>query len=136
MQLRSTTLDGAQVVLQEIFPDAPAEKSGLLTGDVLLKIGDQNIRDISDVDYALFYLREGQFVTVKVLRGAEEIDFTLRVAPHSRDQPFLAEAKVPEINQGNETPFKEGVMEQASDGDTATSKVGESISTESENNDQ
>ncbi len=136
VQMRTTTLSGAQVVIREIFPDAPAEKSGLLVDDVLLKIGDQQIHDTSDMDNALFYLREGQFVTVKVLRVTEEIDFTVRVAPRSQDQPFLAEARIPEADDGNETPFNEDALEQAAESDAATGEGEDGATTETESDDQ
>ncbi len=114
VQTRTTTQHGTQVVLQEIIPDGPAEKSGLLSGDVLSKIADQDIRVTGDVGEAFFYLREGQFVTVKVFRGDQEIDFTVKVEPWSEDQPFLAKTRIPTGDGENETPFKEGVQQPVS----------------------
>lgn len=111
VQMHTTTSEGAQVILQKIIPDAPAEKSGLLVNDVLLKIGDQDIGSTSDVGNALFFLREGQFVTVRVLRGEEEIDFTVRVAPLPEDRPSLAEDRIAQNVDDNETPFKVGVRQ-------------------------
>ena len=118
VQMRITTLHGAQVVLQEIIPDGPAEKSGLLGGDILLKIGDQDIRHTGDVGKELFYLREGQFVTVRVIRGKEEIDFTVKVAPGPEDQPFLAKTRILTGEGDNETPFKEGVQQPTMERDS------------------
>ena len=111
VQMRTTTQQGAQVVLQQIMPDGPAEKSGLLTGDILLKIGDQDIRHTGDVGQALFYLREGQFVTARVIRGTEQIDFTVKVEAWPEDQPFLAKTGTLSGEKDNETPFKEGVQQ-------------------------
>ncbi len=117
VQMRTTTLQGAQVVLQKIIPEGPAEKSGLLAGDILLRIGDQDTHHTGDVGLALFYLREGQFVTVKINRGGEQIDFTVKVEPKPEDQQILAKTRIPAEEGNNETPFKDGVRQQTMEED-------------------
>ena len=69
-----------QSVLSRVYSDTPAESVGMFPGDVLVNIGDYDIKRVSDVRNAIFYTREGQFVSVKVKRDNEEIDYNMRVA--------------------------------------------------------
>jgi serine protease Do len=77
---KSTAHGGSHIAIREVIPGTPAEKAGLVGEDVLVRIGDQAIDEITDVGNALFYLREGQFVTVVSRRDEEELTFTFRVA--------------------------------------------------------
>ena len=58
-----------------VTPDRPAEKAGILEGDVVIKMGDFEIGDIYDYMAALGKFRKGDSCTVIVLRGEEEISF-------------------------------------------------------------
>ncbi len=84
----SSTERGNEVVLSEIVSGTAAEEAGLLVDDILLRIGDTGIDDVSDVGNAIFFARPGQFISVGVARGDEEIDFTVRVAARPQDEPF------------------------------------------------
>lgn len=77
---QNTIKNGTQIVLSRVYSDTPAESVGMFPGDVLVNIGDYDIKRVSDVRNAIFYTREGQFVSVKVKRDNEEIDYNMRVA--------------------------------------------------------
>lgn len=66
-------------IVESVRPGSPAEKAGLRKGDVLLKIGVQDVRDYSEVVDAFFYLIAGQPKAFKVLRGTQVMEF--RVTP-------------------------------------------------------
>lgn len=73
------------VRVHKIYEGTPAEKSDLKEGDLLLKIGDREIFQPSDVLDASFYARVGQPLKVKVLRDGKEVDvaFTLTARPNT-----------------------------------------------------
>lgn len=79
---RETTeiIQGSRVVVDEVVPGGPAEEVGIAAGDRLLEIGEFEIRTPSDVRNARFFARVGRFIRVKVLRGEEEREFSLKVA--------------------------------------------------------
>ena len=79
---RETTevVQGSRVVVDEVVPGGPAEDVGIAAGDRLLEIGEFQIRTPSDVRNARFFARVGRFIRVKVLRGSEEREFSLKVA--------------------------------------------------------
>ena len=76
---QNTIKNGMQIVLSKIYPETPAESAGMFPGDVLVNIGDYDIKQVSDVRNAIFYTREGQFVSIKVIRDGEEFDYNMRV---------------------------------------------------------
>ncbi|MHC4379789.1 MAG: PDZ domain-containing protein, partial [Planctomycetota bacterium] len=60
---------------------SPAEKAGLLPGDVILKVGKFGIGDIYDFMDCLAEFELGQTVTVVVLRDSKEVELTLTFFP-------------------------------------------------------
>ena len=77
--------DGGLVVVN-VEPDSPADRGGLLIGDILLALGDQTVRDPGDVLAALGGDRIGQPVTLRVARGrrAEQLSVTVGERPLAR----------------------------------------------------
>ncbi|MFP5298271.1 MAG: S1C family serine protease [Actinomycetota bacterium] len=63
-------LEGALVV--GLFPDGPAEEAGIEQGDVIIRIADQDIANIADVNAALRDLDPGDLVEVVVHRSGDE----------------------------------------------------------------
>jgi S1-C subfamily serine protease len=59
--------------------DSPAEKAGLMQGDVLVSLGGQMVTDIEALQAALGPGTVGKPVTVKVVRGGELKDISVRV---------------------------------------------------------
>jgi S1-C subfamily serine protease len=60
-----------------VLPNSPAAAAGIRPADVLLSVGSRRISDYADAANAFFYLIPGQPVRVKLLRGGEQIEFTL-----------------------------------------------------------
>jgi hypothetical protein len=55
----------------------PAEKGGLKTGDVIIKLGDFEIKDIQNYMDALGKFEKGQTIPVKVKRNGETVDLSV-----------------------------------------------------------
>jgi Tol biopolymer transport system component len=60
----------------------PADKAGLMGGDIIVEFGGKKIMDIYDYTYALDAVKVGSEVTVIVLRNGERI--TMTVIPEAR----------------------------------------------------
>ena len=72
-------------LIAEVVEDSPAAKGGLKAGDVLVKIGDEDIEDEGDVREAIHdyepgdkvdftVMREGQQITLNITLGEQEDD--------------------------------------------------------------
>ena len=55
----------------------PAQRAGVLAGDIITRIGDFEVKDIETYMEALGKFEKGQTVTVKVKRGTEVKDLTV-----------------------------------------------------------
>ncbi|MEP6687813.1 MAG: trypsin-like peptidase domain-containing protein [Gemmatimonadales bacterium] len=77
--------DGGLVVVN-VEPDSPADRGGLLIGDILLALNDRPVRDPGDVLAVLGGDRIGQAVTLRVARGgrAEQVGVTVGERPRAR----------------------------------------------------
>ena len=102
IQARSTIRDGRQIYLTSILPDSPADKAGLLSDDILVRMGDFNIQTFSDVSNAMFFARAGQFLDVQVFRDGVLQDFTVKVTERPEDQPRVPEP--PEVTNPSDEP--------------------------------
>lgn len=56
-----------------VTPDSPAEKGGIKAGDVIVRLGEQNIGSLDDFDLALRTFKPGQEVDVIVRRAGQEV---------------------------------------------------------------
>lgn len=76
---------GPGVTFSGVSPGSPAEKAGVQGGDVLLRFGGKEIRDIYEYTAALGDVRPGQTVTLVLKRGGGEIslDVTLAERPNT-----------------------------------------------------
>lgn len=74
---------GIGVKFSGVSPGSPAEKAGILAGDVLVKFGPKEIRNIYDYTYALADHKPGEVVTAIVKRAGQDvaIDVTLGARP-------------------------------------------------------
>lgn len=63
--------------ISRVLPNSPAAAAGIRPNDVLLSIGSRSITDYADAANAFFYLLPGRPVSVKVVRGAETLEFKL-----------------------------------------------------------
>ena len=77
--------DGGVIVLT-IEPGGPADEAGLTIGDVLLELKGQPVADTDDMQSALSKAPVGAEVEVRVLRGGESKQVTLKVGEKPRKE--------------------------------------------------
>lgn len=61
--------------LSAVKEDGPAQKAGLLAGDIVIQFGDKKIKDIYDYTNALGSHKPGDEVDIIVLRDGKEMNF-------------------------------------------------------------
>jgi S1-C subfamily serine protease len=76
--------DGAVIVV-DVAADGPAERAGLLMGDVILSIGTQAVEDSNDLQYALGSASVGTVQALRILRGGALHDFSITVGERGSD---------------------------------------------------
>lgn len=70
------------VKIAGVRPGSPAERAGIRTGDVILRVGRREIRNVYDYTYALQELKEGEEVEFVILRSGDRL--SLKVTPERR----------------------------------------------------
>src|SRR5437870_8202046 len=78
----SHQVDGSRAMVTQVAEDAPAARSGLKEGDVLLQVGKKKITDPEDIFDASFYITAGDIVPITVMRGNQKITFEVQAAMH------------------------------------------------------
>jgi hypothetical protein len=71
------TFNGSGVHVDGVSSGKPAEKAGILKGDIILKLGDFDITDVESYMKALGKFEKGQTISVKVKRGDAETYITV-----------------------------------------------------------
>jgi S1-C subfamily serine protease len=69
----ASNVEGLQIM--GVKEGGPAQKAGLVGGDVIIKLGPHNIKNIYDYTYALGQFKPGDETEVMVKRGDEELTF-------------------------------------------------------------
>ncbi|WFA08250.1 trypsin-like peptidase domain-containing protein [Tissierella sp. Yu-01] len=69
------------VLILEVESDSPAAKSGLQSGDIITKIDDKEVEDMSQLKKTLYNYKQGDKANLSVIRNTEkqniEIEFTV-----------------------------------------------------------
>ncbi len=74
--------DVVGVALSDVTKGAPAEKAGILGGDIIVELAGQKIENIYDYTAALDAIKIGEETTISVKRGNEILSF--KITPGSR----------------------------------------------------
>lgn len=78
----SQQVDGSRAVVTQVEEDAPAARSGIKEGDVLLQVGKKKITEPEDVFDASFYITAGDVVPITVMRGNQKLTLHVQAARH------------------------------------------------------
>lgn len=71
------TYSGAGVKVDGVSEGKPAQKAGILAGDVVIKLGDFNITSVESYMQALSKFKKGDSTRVKVKRGTQELEMEI-----------------------------------------------------------
>lgn len=74
----------AGLVLLMVSPGGPAEKAGLLVGDILLTVNGTSVSDPRELQAVLDSENVGKQLKITVLRGGKPIEITLTIAERGR----------------------------------------------------
>jgi len=76
------------VIVDQLYPGAPASEAGLQAGDVILEIDGKEVIDEQGMRYRIATREDGEVVTVTVLRDDERRDFpvTLTTLPETPER--------------------------------------------------
>jgi S1-C subfamily serine protease len=78
---------GAGVTIRAVAPGSPADKAGLKAGDVIVKVGDQAVKDFDALVNALAKLKSGDKVALQVKHEDKESSVTVTLGPRSGPRP-------------------------------------------------
>jgi len=83
-------VEGSRVEMTNILPNTPAADSGVKTGDILLQVGNKQIRQPEDVLDASFFISAGDTVPVTVIRNGQKLTFNIQADIHriTREAPL------------------------------------------------
>jgi S1-C subfamily serine protease len=68
--------------LDGVRPGSPAERAGLRSGDIIVRLGKTPVKNVYDYTYALGEMRAGEEVDVLIRRDSKEM--TLKITPEKR----------------------------------------------------
>ena len=86
------------VYLKRFLEGSPARQAGLIEGDRLLSIDNRPIKTATDVRIAVFFMRPNQFTSIKVMRAATELEFSVKTSPRPDKAPVI------EVGDNTSTP--------------------------------
>ena len=90
-------------VINKILEDSPAEKAGLMTGDIVIKIDGKRVRNASDVRNHIGLLKVGEEVTFEILRNGKPKTIRARIAAASdeNESPAVKNVRLQGLTVGN-----------------------------------
>jgi S1-C subfamily serine protease len=85
---------GQGVLIMEVFPDSPAQRSGLQSEDVITAVGGRQVRTMDDMAAILARIPPGRKVALEILRGQARRQFDVTLERYPPPDP------APEERQG------------------------------------
>ncbi len=119
------------VLVSEVLPGSPAEKSGLKSGDLITKVDGKPARDASQVKNTIGFTRLGKAVEVTVWRDGKEQVLTVEVGrergPGQTEKKQLEERlglSVSDVADKPNAPYDHGVVVESLDPQGAAAFAG------------
>jgi len=78
---------GRGVLIEEVSEDGPAKTAGLQSGDVIVRCGDEPVRDIDDLRWVLEDATAKQHLSMEVIRSGAKRTFKLEVPEEIFESP-------------------------------------------------
>ena len=74
------------VIVQEVIPNFPAEKAGVEIMDIIVGLNDKEIDSRNTLNKELYKYKDGDEVTLKVIRNREELEFKLTLTSNDFEE--------------------------------------------------
>lgn len=105
-------------IINEVLPDSPADKAGLIAGDIVISTDDKKIKNAADLKNRVGLLPVGETIKFTILRDGKQIEFNIKVDENTQaatlpkaSNELLKGVTIGDIEQGNPYFGKvEGVM--------------------------
>ncbi len=91
-------------IIADIQPDSPADKFGLKRGDVIVKIGDREVKSSEDVVYAVRNKLAGDKVDFEIYRDGKKINVEVTLGDVSGMRTFDKSRRRQERGDGQQAP--------------------------------
>jgi S1-C subfamily serine protease len=66
--------------IASVVPDSPAAKAGVQPGDIVLKLGDQDLSDFPSLSRGVAELQPGDSVKLTIKRGEQTVELNVKLA--------------------------------------------------------
>jgi serine protease Do len=100
--------------VQQVVPGEPADRAGLQTGDVVLKVGDKDVTPRQTLSFIVANIEPGSRVNLEVLRDGRTITVPVTVGRRPPEDQLAAQTFSPEDQApSNGNARGEGVIEQS-----------------------
>jgi serine protease Do len=86
------------VLVADVIPDGPADKSGLHPGDIVLSLNGRAMENARQLEVGLYRFPVGDKVSLEVLRGADRLTMDVAVTAEDDDPQRFADLVDPEKN--------------------------------------
>jgi serine protease Do len=94
------------VILGDVTPEGPADRAGLRVGDIVLRLNGRAMENARQLQVNLYSQALGSAVTVELLRGKDELKYSVTVAERPNDPDRFAAL----VNREVATIDKIGIM--------------------------
>src|SRR5437667_800044 len=97
-------VEGSRAEMTQIMQDTPAARSGIKSGDILIRVGRKKVTQPEDVLDASFFITAGDVVPITVMRGNQKLTFHVQadLHPASKNVPMLSDGtRVPAAVDAN-----------------------------------
>jgi len=84
------------VLVKRVKKDSPAEKAGILAGDVIIGVADRKIHSTGDLSRSIRYYNPDEEVDIKIIRDKKEKTFRVKLGETDRHYNFRFYGDIPE----------------------------------------
>jgi len=82
------------ILISETQPDSPAEKAGIMQGDVLLSLNGIDLKDVADLRNRIALTIPGTEVAIELIRDGKPLDINVEIGEQPADFGSLAQKKI------------------------------------------